>query len=93
MKKQMLMIGLMLITFLFLIGCSSSDDDDDFRQGTGFVTYNTGLAVGFVDYADDRLPFIGESLATLDGDVVCLQEVWLQEHIDSIIALGIRNGQ
>jgi endonuclease/exonuclease/phosphatase family metal-dependent hydrolase len=40
------------------------------------VTFNTGLAVGFVDHANERLPLIGPAVAKLGADVVCLQEVW-----------------
>ncbi len=51
-----------------------------------FVTYNAGLAVGFVPAADMREPEIGPALAGLDADVVCLQEVWLPTQVDSIAA-------
>ncbi len=49
-----------------------------------FATYNAGLAVGFVDYADERQPAIGEGIAALEADVVCLQEVWLPEQIEAV---------
>jgi len=40
------------------------------------VTFNTGLATGYVDWAPQRLPFIGQAIQALDADVVCLEEVW-----------------
>jgi len=43
------------------------------------VTYNVGLARGFVSYADERLDPAADAIASLDADAVCLQEVWLRE--------------
>lgn len=40
------------------------------------VTFNAGLAYGFVDHADLRAPLLGPALEALDADVVCLEEVW-----------------
>lgn len=51
-----------------------------------FVTYNAGLAVGFVPAADHRTPAIGPAVAELDADVVCLQEVWLPEQVNAVAA-------
>ncbi|MCP4604645.1 MAG: hypothetical protein GY847_29680 [Proteobacteria bacterium] len=59
--------------------------DTDDAQKVAFATYNAGLAVGFVDYADERQPLIAEGLAGLTADVVCLQEVWLKEQIDALV--------
>lgn len=39
-------------------------------------TFNVGLARGFVDYAQQRLPKVEESLKGSQADVLCLQEVW-----------------
>ncbi len=59
------------------------------------VTYNTGLAVGFVSLAAERQQPVADALAGLDADFVCLQEVWLtqdgdgnwtQDNIDTILA-------
>lgn len=51
-----------------------------------FAVYNVGLATGYVDYAEERLPQLGALLSALDVDVLCLNEVWTQEQIDKIIA-------
>ncbi|HHH11764.1 MAG TPA: hypothetical protein ENK23_06805, partial [Sorangium sp.] len=44
------------------------------------VSYNVGLAVGFVKAAESRAPLAIEQIAALDADVVCVQEVWLPRH-------------
>jgi endonuclease/exonuclease/phosphatase family metal-dependent hydrolase len=49
------------------------------------VTFNTGLARGFVDHAEGRLPLIGPALAALEADVVCLQEVWTDGDAAAIV--------
>jgi endonuclease/exonuclease/phosphatase family metal-dependent hydrolase len=49
------------------------------------VSFNTGLAAGYVDYAPDRLPLIGPALAALEADVICLQEVWTDDDNDALI--------
>ncbi len=48
---------------------------------TTYVTFNAGLAVGFVPAADERAPGTSDAVAALDADVVCLQEYWEPEHI------------
>ncbi len=40
------------------------------------VTYNAGLAEGFVPGAADRSPRTADAIAGLDADVICVQEVW-----------------
>jgi endonuclease/exonuclease/phosphatase family metal-dependent hydrolase len=44
------------------------------------ATYNVGLAPGFVDLFDARLPEVGPYLATIDADLICVQEVFTDEH-------------
>ncbi len=67
-------------------GDAGSGPDSGGAGAVAFATYNAGLAVGFVDYAEKRLPLVGEGLAGLEADVVCLQEVWLSEQIDALVA-------
>jgi endonuclease/exonuclease/phosphatase family metal-dependent hydrolase len=50
------------------------------------VTYNAGLAPGFVDGAASRTPLIAAAVASLDADVVCLQEVWTPGDIAAVKA-------
>ncbi|MDB9786804.1 endonuclease/exonuclease/phosphatase family protein [Bacteriovoracaceae bacterium] len=47
------------------------------------ISYNAGLAYGFVHYAEQRRPHLLEALKTqnTDADIVCLQEVWNQSDI------------
>lgn len=49
------------------------------------VTFNAGLATGYVDYAPDRLPLLGPALSALATDVVCLEEVWTDEDAQAVI--------
>lgn len=59
-----------------------------------FATYNVGLATGFVPLAEERRETVTNAIPTIDADVVCLQEVWLndvegewtQDALDGIIA-------
>jgi len=51
-----------------------------------FVTYNAGLAVGFVPAAEARTEAIGPALAELDADVICVQEVWSPEQVAAVQA-------
>lgn len=66
-----------------LLGCS----DDSITQPTPgggsltAVTYNGGLAVGFVKAAETRAPLTSQAVADLDADVVCVQEFWFDEHV------------
>ncbi len=65
-----------LICAVALAGCGSSD--------VTFVTYNAGLAVGFVPGANERSAPVSQAVAGLDADVVCLQEMWLPEHVTEL---------
>lgn len=49
------------------------------------VSYNAGLAAGYVDYAPERLPLLGPAIAALEADVVCLQEVWTDTDAAALI--------
>jgi endonuclease/exonuclease/phosphatase family metal-dependent hydrolase len=44
------------------------------------LTFNAGLAVGILPHARERAPKIGAALAGLPVDLMCVQEVWLEEH-------------
>ena len=50
---------------------SSSPETESFKV----VTYNVGLAEGFVPNTEERVAPNGEALNALDADVICLQEV------------------
>ena len=65
---------------------SSAGDDDDAAAGEALtvVTYNAGLAVGFVPGAEDRATQVPDAIAALDADIVCVQEVWTDEHVQGL---------
>jgi len=90
MKKHFLLFSVLIImAMLFINAClgdDSGDGDEQEMTETTFATYNTGLALGYVDYAPEREPLIGEALAALEADVICMQEVWTKEQADALIA-------
>ncbi|NUN13331.1 MAG: endonuclease/exonuclease/phosphatase family protein [Myxococcales bacterium] len=50
------------------------------------ATFNAGLAVNFVSYANERVPAIISAINDItDVDVICLQEVWLPDHITALV--------
>jgi len=65
---------------------ASCDDDGGVSgaQTTNVLTYNVGLADGYVPLADERLPALVELLDATDFDVVCLEEVWSEEDVLAI---------
>jgi endonuclease/exonuclease/phosphatase family metal-dependent hydrolase len=50
------------------------------------VTFNAGLARGFVDLAEERAPLVADAVAALDADVVAVQEVWEPRDVEALIA-------
>lgn len=48
------------------------------------VTWNAGLAYGFVQYAEERAPLVPPALAALDVDILCLNEVWVGEDVAAV---------
>jgi endonuclease/exonuclease/phosphatase family metal-dependent hydrolase len=50
------------------------------------VTYNAGLARGFVDLAEERVPLVVDAVASLDADLVAVQEVWDPADVDALVA-------
>ncbi len=82
----------MTILFLALLACSG-DDGETTDSGTTpvsgdltFVTFNAGLARGFVTGADSRQDDLAAGVAALTADVVCLQEVWAPDQVAAIAA-------
>jgi endonuclease/exonuclease/phosphatase family metal-dependent hydrolase len=77
-----------LLTLVSLMSACSNDGSSGkpyFKSDTLKVTsYNVGLALNFVPYARERLPVNEEILADYDSDVICLQEVWLDEQVEAI---------
>ena len=50
------------------------------------ATFNAGLAVGVVNLASERVAWVARAMRDVEADLVCLQEVWLDEHWDRIVA-------
>lgn len=75
----------LFISFLVGIGaCGSPEPQAD--PARAFVTYNVGLARGYISYAEERRPHVIEVINALEADVVCLEEVWTQADLDAIVA-------
>ena len=77
---------------LALLACGGDDANDGTTSPSTetleltFVTYNAGLARGFVSGADSRQPDIAAALAAVEADVVCLQEVWMADQVAAMEA-------
>jgi len=93
-----LVIGLVCSALAWATGCGDDDDvaaidsgaPDSGPGGGGeavlrIATFNAGLleTVGFVDARDEQ---VNEALAELDAEVLCVQEVWEDEHWDALVA-------
>ena len=75
-------MALLLSTALLLPACSNggSDGKPYYKADSLTVTsYNVGLAPNFVPYTGERLAPNEALLADYSSDVLCLQEVWLDE--------------
>lgn len=77
--------SLAIVVVLAAIACKKKDDNETPTPIT-VATYNAGLALGFVPGTESRAPLVADALAGLDADIVCLQEVWLPEHVSAIEA-------
>jgi len=71
----------LIITLLFFsfFGFQTYASDD-----LTITTWNLGLAHSYVRYASQRIPHIIEALKNHDTDVLCVQELWNKEDIDTI---------
>jgi hypothetical protein len=82
-----LLVGLLATGFMS--GCSDSSDSSGSKpqpdaKSLTVTTYNAGLAPNFVRYTNERLPANEVLLADYDSDVICFQEVWLDEQVERI---------
>lgn len=57
------------------------------RQNRDFrvATYNAGLAVGVLKYAEERVAPLVRTLAEQRADLLCVQELWLEEHWQKLV--------
>ena len=69
-----------------LLACSEADDDDSDTNGedaqSRIATYNLGLAFGYVPEASARIDPIITALQNAELDLVCLQELWVDQDDD-----------
>ena len=70
------LIALLLLSLVAVVGCPEEEGGP-----LTVVTYNAGLAEGFVPGAVDRSPKTAAAIGDLDGDVICVQEVWTPEQV------------
>ncbi len=68
------------------LACTTTDPDPELSPPVKMtaVTYNGGLAIGFVAAAQERAPTTIAAVAELDADVVCVQEFWTAEHVSQL---------
>jgi endonuclease/exonuclease/phosphatase family metal-dependent hydrolase len=96
-NQAWLVIGCACVALVFGTGCGDDDEIDPIDSGTPdsgpggggqavlrIATFNAGLleTVGFVDA---RQPHVNDALAELDAHVLCVQEVWQDEHWESLV--------
>ena len=68
-------------------GCFDSQGQvPDMREPVSFATWNVGLAPVDVAYTDERAPLVIDALATLDADVLCVQELWRDSDYGALVA-------
>lgn len=72
----------MLAATLAIASCD--DEASPELNVASVVTWNVGLADGYVEFAAERRPSISAAIAGLDADVVCLQEVWATSDVEGI---------
>jgi endonuclease/exonuclease/phosphatase family metal-dependent hydrolase len=66
-------------------GGDSNREGDPVLQ-LSLVSFNAALGVGLAPYPEQRLDAIEADLPGLDADVICLQEIWLPENIERLVA-------
>jgi len=65
---------------IFMMSCGVIEEEDSFV----YTTYNVGLAPTFVPLTDERLEPLKNAISNHEADAICLQEVWLPEHVEAI---------
>jgi endonuclease/exonuclease/phosphatase family metal-dependent hydrolase len=72
---------------LLLLHCGGdSEGEEPPVVELSLVSFNAALGVGLAPYPEQRLDAIEADLPGLDADVICLQEIWLPENIDRLVA-------
>jgi exonuclease III len=87
MKNRLLSTTPLLVTLaLLLSACSNGNNDKAYIKADSITvtSYNMGLALNVVPFAPERLVVNESLLGNYDSDVICFQEVWLEEQVDAI---------
>ncbi|MDH4041872.1 MAG: endonuclease/exonuclease/phosphatase family protein [Gammaproteobacteria bacterium] len=85
--KHLLTTPLLIALACLLCACSNggSDGKPYFKSDSLKVTtFNLGLALNFVPFTRERLVADTALLSRYDSDVICLQEVWLDEQVEAV---------
>lgn len=69
---------------LGLVGCTDDETSALPVNALTVVSYNGGLALGFVPGAEQRMPLTSEAVAGITADVICVQEFWSPEQIGAL---------
>lgn len=77
------MLGFIITIATGLVACSDSSDAPKI-QSLSMTSYNVGLALNFVPYTNERLAVNADLLSGYDSDVMCFQEVWLDDQVEAI---------
>ena len=72
------------ICAIAVVGCF--DTYGEMREPVTFATVNVGLAPVDVSYTDERAPLAIDALASLDTDVLCVQELWRDSDYEALVA-------
>ena len=86
-RNKLLSNTLLSATVILLLSACSDSNNNNNKNKIDAITvtsYNMGLALNFVPYTQERLVANEALIADYDSDVICMQEVWLEEHVDAI---------
>ena len=77
---------LSVATILLFSACSDSNNNNNKNKidAITVTSYTMGLALNFVPYTQERLVANETLIADYDSDVLCMQEVWLDDHVVAI---------
>ena len=83
----MLAKTLLSVAIILLFSACSDSNNNNNKNKIDAITvtsYNMGLALNFVPYTQERLVANEALVADYDSDVICMQEVWLEDHVVAI---------
>lgn len=82
-RPALLARGLALLSLVHCGGRDETEVTDPVRELT-LATFNAAIGVGLAPYAEQRLEAIQGSLPNLGADVICLQELWRPQDLESV---------